>query len=180
MSTIRAFFAIAFPLSVQNEIHHAIQVLEENFQQHVRFTPAQNLHVTLQFLKEVKLSDQEKILAAVRDQLDSIKPFYLEWGALELFPTSTHPKLISIKVGPHETLNSLAHCIGQGILETNYPIETRPFRGHLTLGRFIDKKKISLDNIQLPPIKPFFVTEITLFQSKTTPVYQPLGQLSLG
>ncbi len=164
MSTIRGFFAIQIPAAMQTILQRAEKTLQQKHR--LRWTKPHNLHITLQFLKEIKTMDIENIVANVRKELSKMTSFELELGKLELFPSPVHPRLIALQVGPSETLAQLSHLIGQGILGAHYPIETRPFRGHLTLARFNGANQhFPLEDLTLPPLQKFPVTEIILFQS---------------
>jgi 2'-5' RNA ligase len=185
MPAIRAFFAIDLPESVQAALHHVQQSLQKHDVSHrLHWTQPVNLHVTLQFLKEVKSTDIDALIKNVSIELAKAATFELTLGQLELFPSSSRPRLISMQTGPHDDLSALSHLIGQGILNTHYPIETRPFRGHLTLGRFNDyhNKDFSFENIALPVIEKILVTEILFFQSSPSNEgshYAPLARLKL-
>lgn len=167
---IRAFFSIELPLSVKELINEQlVKKLQSHFHQRaIRWTRQENLHITLQFLEEVDAFDVEKLIKNVRNELKSALSFFLELGELELFPTACKPRIISLSVGPEEILAQLAKKIGSGILQTHYPIETRPFRGHLTLGRIKETHptNISLNNIKLPLFDKTQIKEVILFRSE--------------
>lgn len=185
MSSIRAFFAIDLPENVKQEIQLMQETLQNHFRTNtVRWTRTHNLHVTLQFLANVKETDLVNLIKHVQTELDTMEEFDLELGALELFPSSQDPRIISLQMGPHDRLAELSHRIGQGILTTHYSIDERDFRGHLTLGRLqhFSQNSVPLENIALPAIKNFSVNKIVFYKSTPSEhasLYEPLAYLSL-
>src|SRR5580700_9099961 len=159
---IRAFFAIDLPEELQKSLDSIVAELNFSKKLAVQWIKPKNLHITLQFMKNVELNDIATLSKNVRHELRSIRPFELELSHLELFPNVAHPRLISIALTSDVVLTNIAKRIGQGILATNYSIETRPYRAHLTLGRFKETPpdNISWINIVLPHTKKFLVKEI--------------------
>src|SRR5579872_3245983 len=160
MTTLRTFFAIDLPQPMRESIQHVIDTLREK-KWNIHFSKLQHLHITLQFLKEVRLDDIPLLMKNVRQTLQDIPPFEMEWDHLELFPDSDHPRIISLAPKSNELLNTVAKRIGQGILATHYPIETRLYRPHLTLGK-LTRAPLKMFPIQLPT---FLVNEIVFYQS---------------
>lgn len=180
---VRAFFAIDLPEELQKCLNNLVTHLNISKELAVQWIKPQNLHITLQFMKNVQLNDISTLSKNVRHELRSIRPFELELSHLELFPDAAHPRLISIALTSDITLIDIAKRIGDGILATNYPIETRPYRAHLTLGRFKETPdNISLINIILPHVKKFLVKEIIFYQSHLSQEgshYTPLEKIVL-
>ncbi len=178
---IRAFFAIDLPEELQKKMYSMIEQLNIPA---VQWTKPHNLHITLQFMKNVQLSDIATLSKNVRHELLSMPPFELELSHLELFPDVIHPRLISIAFKSDVMLIDIAKRIGQGILATQYPIETRPYRAHLTLGRFKEtpSENFLLTRIKLPEHKKFLVKEIIFYQSHPSheeSFYTPLERIAL-
>ncbi len=75
--------------------------------------------------------------------------------------------------------------IGQGIESAGYKVETRPFRGHMTLGRFKTSQKNVLNflsDAQAPDLGKIEISEVVLFQSEPHPEgsrYIPLHRIAL-
>jgi 2'-5' RNA ligase len=180
---IRAFFAINLPEELQKSMDNVVAQLNTANKLTVQWIKPQNLHITLQFMKNVELKDISTLSRNVRHELQSIQPFELELSHLELFPEPTHPRLISVALASDVILVDIAKRIGRAIVATNYPLETRPFRAHLTLGRF---KETPPDNISLikalPNSKKFLVKEIIFYQSHRShegSYYTPLEKIVL-
>lgn len=181
---IRAFFAINLPEELQKSMDNVVAQLNTANKLTVQWVKPQNLHITLQFMKNVELNDISTLSKNVRHELRSIEPFELELSHLELFPEPTHPRLISVALASDVILVDIAKRIGRAIVATNYPLETHPFRAHLTLGRLKETppKNISLINIALPHAKKFLVKEIIFYQTQRShegSQYIPLEKIIL-
>ena len=167
---IRAFFSIELPLAAKKIIaHQLIPALQKKCHSHViRWTKMDNLHITLQFLKEIDALDVDKLIKNVEIELKDSKIFSLELHKPELFPSLERPRTISLSMGSEDIVSRLSKQIGNGIQKTNYPVETRPFRGHLTLGRINERKSgdISLNDVVLPRFDKIEIKEIVFFRSE--------------
>jgi len=163
---MRAFFAIDLSDRHKNAIEEVTTLLQTKFKKKdVHWIKSANFHITLHFLGDIQ-ADTAPLAAAVRQFIRHISPFTIQLGPLEWFPTPYLPRIISLHVEPLTLLTQLAQAIGQGILASGYPIEKRPFRGHITLG----KLNTTLPHPSLPEcsiaLDPLPVKEIILFQSK--------------
>lgn len=176
---MRIFFAIDLNKETKDILHAALHPLRSQHES-IRWSKPENLHVTLQFLQEVKIEDIPDMLNHVREELSDFKEFNLKIGALELFPNVTHPKVLSLHVEPQDILTDLSIRIGKGIVTNGYDIEKRPFRGHITLAKIT--RPFALEQIEIPMLKNMFVKEVTLFQSEPSREgsrYTPLAIIKL-
>lgn len=143
---MRIFFALDLPEVEKEKIGHFIAELKKKSKSHgIRWTKPENLHITLQFLAEVQTQHLPQLVANVKAQIAEVtSPLILKWGSIQLFPHPYRPRVIVLELLSQEKLVTLSHLIGQGIIATHYPVDTRPFRGHLTLGRIKYTKGIDL------------------------------------
>lgn len=184
---IRVFFAIDLPASVKEKIGAFIVLLKRKSKSHaIRWTRPENLHITLQFLAEVKSEDLPVLINKVREEVfDAIADSALNFGGLHLFPTPYRPRVIVMDVVPQERLALLSQIIGSSIKNMGYEIDTRPFRAHLTLGRIKHAHGVNLDfltEIELPTFETLALTEIVLFRSEPQPEgskYSALERIAL-
>ena len=184
---IRAFFSIELPLSAKEIITEQLIIkLQKALHHHtIHWTRKENLHVTLQFLSEIDAFDIGKLINNVKIALENTPSFYLALGKPELFPSIDQPRIVSLSAGPDEILTQLAKKIGNGILQSDYPIETRPYRGHLTLGKIkqFPQKKLALNQIDAPEFEKILVKEVVLFRSEPSEggsQYTELARLALS
>lgn len=185
MKAIRAFFAISLPGSVQKRIWDILEPVRKLTSAHfIRWTKPEHLHITLQFLQKLEADHISSLIEGVRNVLQGTGEFQLDLGTLEWFPTPKRPRLISLSVGPQDLLRDLSVVIGQVIGELNYPVESRPFRGHLTVGRVVNysSELQQLLQMTLPSIPPVPIDELYLIESKPDQDgsnYLPLAQFNL-
>jgi 2'-5' RNA ligase len=180
----RVFFAICFPHQVLEQLNSLLIQLKTFFPPYtINWTPLEKLHITLGFLADIRVQDIEILVNNARRKLADLSPFFLEFLELELFPSPKHPRIISLKVGPPVILKEYAECLAQAILQTNYPVETQVFRGHLTLGR-IKMASPDLQNLKIlskPCVPNFQVNQLQLLESKlySNSHYYPLACFDL-
>lgn len=183
---IRIFFAIDLPISVKEKLGRFISVLKKKSKSNaIRWTKPENLHITLQFLAEVRSEHLTTLMENVRSNVEgAIKNSTLSFGNLHLFPNPYRPRVIVLDISPQEQLAALAMLIGNGIKKSNYEVETRPFRGHLTLGR-IKYQGTNLDFLSEAPsltLDLIPLDEVVLFRSEPQEdgsKYTPLDKIGL-
>jgi len=183
-TTFRAFYAIDLSDEVRNTARDIIETLKSyEWQQHVRWSVPENLHLTLRFLGEVSNSTVNNMNTLLADQLVTVEPFTLMLKEPRLFPHFKKPRVIAVGVSFNESLNTLAAIFENCAVAAGLPPESRQFKGHLTLGR-CDKLFPRRTKLQsLPFYAKLPVNHVTLYQSKLTssgPIYNPLKKLALG
>ncbi|KTD37420.1 RNA ligase/cyclic nucleotide phosphodiesterase [Legionella moravica] len=171
MKTMRSFFAIMMDPSIQNYFSTHLTAVKRCFSNsEIKWSKLEYLHITLQFLSSIKSDCVPHLMEQVQRSLDHINSFQLELGPLEWFPTSSNPKILSCAVGPHSILNELSALIGHELTTMNIPIDTRPFRAHMTLGRIVSNQRLAnpvdLTHIKLPPLPPMTVNKVYFVESK--------------
>ena len=169
MNTIRVFFAINLPSPTCDFLIKPLAALKKAFPGHsIRWTVAQHLHVTLQFLSALPQEQLASLIDTVRIQLKNRESFQLQLGHLEAFPTQMCPRIISLTVEPQTMLMDLSNEIGQVMRALGYPVEPRSFKGHVTLGRLPqDVFQVDLlTKTHFPVIPPIPVHEIYLIESR--------------
>lgn len=182
--SLRIFFALEISDEFRSFFNEFIESQRAHFHSDlIRWSTVQNLHVTLGFIPAFNLQDLEKLILNIQDSLIGTKPFNLTLHEMEFFPNQRNPHVLSLKAGPADQLKSLAQSIGEGIVKTGYDIEKRPFRGHLTLGRF---KSLPNHPVLVPMTHPMMpkipIHRVVLYQSKPSKegsLYIPLKYFSL-
>jgi 2'-5' RNA ligase len=185
---VRIFFAIDLPASVKEALGRYIGALKKGSKsKSIRWTKPENLHITLQFLAEVRSEHMANLMENVRRELDrELQHVSLSFGAVHLFPNPYRPRVIVLDVSPQDQLAELAKLIGRGIQATNYDIETRPFRAHLTLGRIKHPHGLNLSFLSeqgSAGIETIEVNEVALFRSQPQEegsMYTVIERLGLG
>jgi RNA 2',3'-cyclic 3'-phosphodiesterase len=175
---VRAFIAIEVPGAVREKLGTLQRQLEETIpKEAVRWTPVEQIHVTLQFLGGVAADD----LPAMRDALPgvAIDHTQFEVGAegLGAFPSMRNPRVLwSAVTGEVETLKALQSDVAGIMRPWSAKEESRAYRPHLTLGRVRDVptrdvRKIATTLARSDPgdFGKWTVSEFVLMQSKLSP-----------
>lgn len=168
---VRVFFAIDLPLVIKEVLSkHIANLKKRSKSNYIRWTRPENLHITLQFLPEVKRDDVGALLASVKERLQGVKVRVpLAINEIHLFPNPFRPRVIVLDISPQDEMAALSKTIGEAITKVGYTIEDRPFRAHLTIGRIKQPKGVNLaflEEVPLPDLDPLSVTEVVLFRSE--------------
>lgn len=171
---IRIFFAIALSETVKERLERFMMTLKKESKTNgIRWTKPDNLHITLQFLPTLNTKDLPRLIENVRHQL--ARPFKCRsatFGSLRVFPDPYRPRVIVLEILPQDDLAVLSKLIGVGIEATHYPIESRPYRAHLTLGRIRRPQDLNLNllsTMEIPKNEKIEVNEVVLFRSVPQP-----------
>lgn len=168
----RLFTAIVPPATVQHELAALAAPLHGT-----RWTPAENIHLTLRFIGETddaKTEHYADALTRVR-----VEPFILPVGGTGVFPTRGPAKVIWAGVGNgHTRLYQLRKQVDEALLAVDASLAMPGFHAHFTLARLgevYDPKELTRFLAQHREFEapPFRVTEFTLMSSELTPGRPP-------
>lgn len=190
-SLIRVFFAVDLPTEQKEVLGKRMGALKKHLNplmkppSSFRWVRPESLHLTLQFLGEIKEEKIAGLLEREKQALEGLQAFQFNLGPLEWFPNSHRPTVLSLQATPQDALTKLAQALGDGALARGYVIEDRPFRPHITLARVENLNNPAPDILasfawqELPPL---FVKEVVLFRSdpgEGGPVYTRLETLKV-
>lgn len=183
----RIFFAIDLPEAVRGEVNDYMSALKKKSRTNaIRWTKPENLHITLQFLPKAETSTIPNLVANVRKELEQAQaPQQIYLADIKLFPSPFRPRVIVLDVTPQSELSALAVAVGRGVLASDYEIDRRPYRGHLTLGRIKHTHGVNLQFLSAIPVPQFPampLNEIVLFRSQPQPDgtrYSVIDRISL-
>jgi 2'-5' RNA ligase len=193
MNAIRAFIAIRLPEEITLRLSQVMSDLQTKMPGGgpVRWSPADNIHLTLKFLGEVSSSSLEMLKKALASEASRHAPFDVSVGGLGAFPSMRRPNVVWVGVEAPSELGALQRGIESEMAHLGYPPEDRPFSPHLTLGR-VGRNTCSFDQQQLgqalASCKVGFlgaarVQDVALYRSDLTPtgaVYTTLFVASLA
>lgn len=183
----RIFFAIDIPDKTKEEIGQFITLMKKKAKWNgIRWSKTENLHITLHFLAEVQNHHLPELIERVRFEIENRIPTgEFEIKGIELLPSPFRPRVIVFSIKDQEILEQLSVLIGQGIQSANYPIEDRPFKAHMTLGRIkhIQNPHLEfLEECEMPTLDKIPLKEVVLFRSDPQPdgtVYTALKKIKL-
>lgn len=133
---MRAFIAVSLPAEVRAAVERVQRELRAAVRGNtVRWTPSEQIHLTLKFLGNIAADALPDLESALRRACADTSPFELSAGGLGAFPSEERPRVLWIGVtGQVETLRQLQEVVLRET-ETWGEREDKTFHPHLTLGR---------------------------------------------
>jgi RNA 2',3'-cyclic 3'-phosphodiesterase len=167
--TIRTFIAISLPEHIIEEIGKMQKkVRKSGFK--MRWVKPENIHITLKFLGDIHSQMIQPIVNCM-DRCGKEHHFVQLFSkGIGVFPGLKRPRILWAGIdGETDALRAIQEQLDEYLRVTGLPKENRPFKGHLTIGRFkgrADSKKL------LSVIKEFSVFETKSFSAETLSLYK--------
>lgn len=171
---LRTFVAIDLPRAAVEALT-AVQGAVDRYGLRIRWVRPENLHLTLQFLGDVPADVVGTVTHALERAAGDAAPMHLALGGLGVFPGINRPRVLWTGVhGDTRRLAALHGHLNRALADAGFAPDTRPFRAHLTLGRFrerIDARKLADAMAHAGAYAPIDlpVAAIVLFKSRLTP-----------
>jgi len=135
MADIRAFIAItpdpaiiARVMALQQELRRA--------EADVSWVRLEGMHITLKFLGNVAEELVPTLGAALTELAQRTVSFNLSVAGCGVFPNLRSPRVFWAGIGLDvDALHVLAGAVDRTVATLGFPLEERPFRPHITLGR---------------------------------------------
>lgn len=145
----RLFIAVDLADAVAERLAALQQTLAERVEDDVRlkWTPPENMHLTLKFLGATEESEIASLRTVVRRVSEKQKPFEIESRGIGCFPRPDRPRVIWAGVDDDGAAHlSQVHLdLEERLAELGVPKEDRSFKPHLTLGRVKSREKPDVD-----------------------------------
>lgn len=141
---MRAFVAINLPADLRQDIWDAAAPLREAASP-VRWVAPDALHLTLKFLGAVDDAHAADLAAAIEAAVRGARPFTLPIAGFGAFPSPRRPRVVWVGCEPVPALELLQHHVERTMQPLGFPVEGRPFRPHLTLGRVRQGDRVPAD-----------------------------------
>ncbi len=139
--SLRLFVAVPVPPEVERRALSVIAQLRGKGD--VKWVPGDRLHVTLKFIGAAAPDRLGSIRRVLGKSANNFSPFVLELGSAGAFPHVRHPRTVWLGLrGDTEALQLLAREVDRALHSLGFPLETRPFQAHLTIGRVKSPKGI--------------------------------------
>src|SRR5579862_6098220 len=134
---MRAFIAIDIPVEIQHAVEEAQAELKKTtFWAKVSWTKIANLHLTLQFLGNVKEDAVDPLKSALQAVAASYQAFDVTIQGAGAFPDEKRPRVVWVGCDDEAGhLKSLAQAVRGATISLGFPAEEHEFSAHLTLGR---------------------------------------------
>ena len=172
--TFRAFVAIDLPEYIRASIAAAQETLK-TYGFRVKWVRPESIHLTLKFLGNIEVSRIDAIVNAMRLAVKGYDALHLNASGTGVFPNARRPRVIWVGLGGQlDPLISLQQTLDTHLAELGFAAETRPFKGHLTLGRIkakvaADRLQEALDKLNSFESENFEADRIILFKSELRP-----------
>lgn len=137
-TTHRLFIALRLPEPAIDEIGTFINEMPTMAAGNVRWTPRENVHLTLLFLGDTPIELLLRLQEQIAEVAENTSPFVLKLGEAGAFPSFHSPKILW--VGLDGEVRKLVQLQGriEGSLKTiGFEPEHRPFNAHVTVGRTV-------------------------------------------
>jgi len=172
---IRSFLAFELPAQVK-EIIETIHGHFKGSSLDVKWVRPGNVHLTVVFLGNVAREDIDPLGGEVSKVCSRYKTFEIALRGMGIFGGLNSPRVLWIGVeGDLERLGFFRDAISKRLERYGIKRESRPFRPHLTLGRFRKGarggellKDLLTRHVELYS-PPFTLQELTLFKSELRP-----------
>lgn len=187
MKPVRTFVAVELTPEIRGRANQLVGVLRRVVAD-VRWSPPENMHLTLKFLGDVEVLEIPRVCDAVKEAVADMSPFTIEVRGAGAFPDFEKPRTVWLGVGAgsdgltlmHERLEAALGALG-------FREEGRRFRPHLTLGRVRDSHPGSKFAQTLAGHADYvagemMVGEVTVFSSELSRAgskYEVLGHFDL-
>lgn len=156
----------------------------------VRWVRETNIHLTMIFLGDIRTEDIESIKEIPGEICEGHGPFAISMSGMGCFPNSRNPRVLWLGLkGDLERLSGFRDDLQRPLTTFGVKEEKRPFRPHLTLGRFRKSGKARglleglLKQYQGIESPECFLDRLTLFKSTLKPggaVYTKLASWPLA
>jgi len=179
---VRAFFGLPVPEPHREELGRFIAEsvkLAPGF----RWTPAENLHLTIRFVGSVDRALIETVADALSEK--TLHAFQLGLGEIGAFKRGRAVRVVwlGLSHGADEAA-ALAAQVEAECLRAGLPGEERRFQAHLTLARARELGGAPLPDLPAPPRpEPWRAGELNLYSSrltKTGAIYEVIRTLLLA
>ncbi len=131
---MRLFVALNLPDDVRRAILRATEPVRR-LGLPVKWVEAAGVHLTLKFLGEVAADRLSELAAGVERAAGRARAFTLPISGFGAFPSESHARVVWLACEAVPALELLQHDVERELAALGFPLEGRPFRPHLTLGR---------------------------------------------
>jgi RNA 2',3'-cyclic 3'-phosphodiesterase len=190
MNTLRLFLALELNNVIWSQLEYVVQYLNSCDLPSVRWVPVRNTHLTLKFLGDVPEERLPSLKLLITKVATQHNPFYMVSSGLGAFPSLRQPRILWAGIAAPDELYNLQKALETETRRLSYPVESRPFSAHLTLGRVaeniqgpeIGRITQALNGIDARDLGTVLVQSIHLYKSDLHPsgsIYTSIAQAPL-
>jgi 2'-5' RNA ligase len=128
----RIFIAIPIPDTIKEQLFKVRSGNPDSF----RWVSKENLHVTLVFLGEITLAQENLVAQTVKEACHLQGPLSLRVESLGAFPSLKRPQVLWAGLsGQTHQLGRMQSRVVQALINKGFRVDDRPFVPHITLAR---------------------------------------------
>ncbi len=189
---LRCFIAVELPRLIRDELQRRLDALSRAIPRGaLRWSRADQIHLTLKFLGDVESMRIQAIRAALSESLRDAHPMALELAGNGAFPNIDRPRVLWAGVNMLTgDLVQMHARIEQAMERIGFQPDGRAFAPHLTLGRvregagsvYLQAVRAALTMPGRETSLPFSGSKVTLFRSQLKPegaIYSALAEFPL-
>ena len=161
-------------LPVEGEARNELQLKLAGYRQRdwpVKWVRDEGLHVTVKFLGEVEPDRVIDLRSALREASAGTPSLTFRPTELGAFPNFARARVLWAGYETETALELMVHRIEQATEALGFPVEGRPFRPHVTLGRIREGGRLPREGAELlenEPLTAGFTTDrLVLFESRS-------------
>jgi 2'-5' RNA ligase len=178
---VRAFFGLPVPEPQREELARFVAACTQVAPE-FRWTPRENLHLTVRFVGNVERTMVDALAAALAQR--PLAAFDLELGDIGTFGRGRAARVVWLGLlAGAEAATALAAMVEEECVRAGLPAESRPYQAHLTLARARAREGSRLPDLPaMPRVAPWRAGELVLYSSRlarTGAVYEAIRALRL-
>ncbi|KPJ96101.1 MAG: hypothetical protein AMJ53_01460 [Gammaproteobacteria bacterium SG8_11] len=135
----------------------------------IRWTAEPNIHITMRFLGDLTADQINQIETGLGYLLENQTSFEVTITEPQPFPSAKKARILAALVHKNQTLLKMAEAIESLAVKAGVAPEERPFRGHITIGRFRKPAKGLQELLQNPATMHMPINNVVLFKSDLKP-----------
>lgn len=165
---MRLFAGIPVPEQARSDIVPILRDLQSR-NWPVRWVRPEGIHLTLKFFGSVPDDLADRLIPALATAADGIGPIPISCSGLGSFPSGRRAKVIWMGVESPASLELLQDAVERACVPLGFPVEGRPFRPHITLGRVKEGERLPVEavgDLEQEVAIPFLADQLILFQSQ--------------
>ena len=164
---IRAFLAIPLDSATLKTVLTIQKRLEPHLPD-VRWIDQNSLHLTLNFFGDITEESLEKVAKIMVSVGSLFMPFTLTLTETGAFPSVDRARVVWLGV-KSDKLEELYRALHAELIRAGLPVEHRPFRPHITIGRSRRQAGHILSQREFNVTGSMRVTKLTLYESRLQP-----------
>jgi len=179
---IRTFIAAPIPDEIRKKLKDIQAELRKHETGAVRWVNPEGIHLTFHFLGEIEESGVTGLGEMLKEAGSACRSFSYRVRGLGAFPNLSRPRVFWAGLETGSEAEKLHELLKAGLVRLRYPVESRAFSPHLTLGRVKSPSGLAavigqVEKLKETELGEFETREVILFKSELRPggaLYTPL------